>query len=129
MAYGATKADLNSAFNDWANALNSGDLKAFYGFFDARSEILDEDYPWRMTKDEFNGVFTQELTRLRKVVAACVKKTMAILKDQNHQIWRNTWSWELIFGVLEALGIYFNEIKKVLKIFIFLMLKKYFLEK
>ena len=53
MAYSATKAGLNGAFNDWANALNTGDLKTFYAFFDARAEILKEDYPWRMTKEEF----------------------------------------------------------------------------
>ena len=53
MGYKATKAGLSGAFNDWTNALNSGDLKTFYNFFDSRSEILDEDYPWRMTKDEF----------------------------------------------------------------------------
>ena len=53
MAYGATKNGLNAAFDDWTNALNAGDLKSFYAFFDARSEILDEDYPWRMNKEEF----------------------------------------------------------------------------
>ena len=31
----------------------------------------------------------------------------------------NTGSYELIFGVLQALGIYFKEIKNLLKIFIF----------
>ena len=31
----------------------------------------------------------------------------------------NTWSWEFIFGVLHVLGIYFDEIKNVLEIFIF----------
>ena len=53
MAYRATKAGLSDAFDDWTNALNAGDLKSFYNFFDARSEILDEDYPWRMNKEEF----------------------------------------------------------------------------
>ena len=53
MTYGATKTGLKKAFDDWATALNSGDLKTFYGFFDARAEILDEDYPWRMSKSEF----------------------------------------------------------------------------
>ena len=53
MAYRATKAGLSDAFDEWTNALNAGDLKTFYNFFDARSEILDEDYPWRMNKEEF----------------------------------------------------------------------------
>ena len=53
MAYRATKAGLSDAFDDWTNALNAGDLKTFYNIFDARSEILDEDYPWRMNKEEF----------------------------------------------------------------------------
>jgi hypothetical protein len=53
MAYGTNKTGLSGVFNDWTNALNSGDLKKFYDFFDARSEILDEDYPWRMNKAEF----------------------------------------------------------------------------
>jgi hypothetical protein len=53
MAYGSNKAGLAGAFGEWNKALNSGNLKKFYDFFDARSEILDEDYPWRMNKAEF----------------------------------------------------------------------------
>ena len=37
MAYRATKSGLSDAFDDWTNALNAGDLKIFYNFFDARS--------------------------------------------------------------------------------------------
>ena len=53
MAYRATKGGLSAAFDNWTNALNSGDLKTFYNFFAGRSEILDEDFPWRMNKEEF----------------------------------------------------------------------------
>ena len=53
MAHDATQDGLRAAFDEWTRALNEGDLGAFYGAFDEESEILDEDYPWRMTKEEF----------------------------------------------------------------------------
>ena len=46
-------SSLRETFDAWAEALNAGDLDKFYGYFSADSEILDEDYPWRMDKDEF----------------------------------------------------------------------------
>ncbi|MFN8185633.1 MAG: nuclear transport factor 2 family protein [Gaiellales bacterium] len=53
MQHDATPAGLERAFGDWAAALNALDLDTFYSFFAEDSEILDEDYPWRMTKVEF----------------------------------------------------------------------------
>lgn len=53
MSQEATTSSLEAAFNDWTRALNEGDLDAFWTYFDEESETLDEDYPWRMTKDEF----------------------------------------------------------------------------
>lgn len=44
---------LTQRFEDWYGALNGGDLDAFWAMFHADSEILDEDYPWRMNKAEF----------------------------------------------------------------------------
>jgi len=51
MMHEATRESLTAVFEDWTNALN-GDLEKFWSYFDAESETLDEDYPWRMTKDE-----------------------------------------------------------------------------
>lgn len=53
MIYDATASGLQAAFQAWADALNAGDLDAFYAFFDEESEVLDEDYPWRLSKAEF----------------------------------------------------------------------------
>jgi ketosteroid isomerase-like protein len=53
MAGNATTKGLDAAFKDWANALNGGNLKAFWKYFDEKAEILDEDYPWRMSKADF----------------------------------------------------------------------------
>lgn len=53
MTYDATASGLQAAFQAWADALNTGDLDAFYAFFDEESEVLDEDYPWRLSKAEF----------------------------------------------------------------------------
>ena len=53
MKHDATTAGLEAAFKDWTRALNEGDLDAFWAYFDEKSETLDEDYPWRMTKAEF----------------------------------------------------------------------------
>ena len=49
----ATPGGLEAAFRDWARGLNEGDLDAFWSAFDDDAEILDEDYPWRMTREEF----------------------------------------------------------------------------
>jgi len=44
---------LEAAFTVWKDGLNKGDLDAFWRAFDEEAEILDEDYPWRMSKEEF----------------------------------------------------------------------------
>lgn len=46
-------ASLQQVFKSWTNALNTGDLETFFATFHDQSEILDEDYPWRMDKAEF----------------------------------------------------------------------------
>ena len=46
-------ASLQQAFESWTNALNTGDLDAFFGAFHEKAEVLDEDYPWRMDKADF----------------------------------------------------------------------------
>lgn len=51
--YDATVTGLRAAFDDWSKALNAADLDAFYAFFDEDAEILDEDYPWRLDKADF----------------------------------------------------------------------------
>jgi len=47
-----TKESLQSVFDDWTDALNSGRLDDFWAYFHEESDTLDEDYPWRMTKEE-----------------------------------------------------------------------------
>ncbi|MEQ8655114.1 MAG: nuclear transport factor 2 family protein [Kiloniellales bacterium] len=49
----ADQDTLNARFVAWYEALNSGDLDRFWSMFHDGSEILDEDYPWRMNKTEF----------------------------------------------------------------------------
>jgi len=49
----ATAEGLRATFDDWAGALNKGELERFYNYFEEDSETLDEDFPWRMTKAEF----------------------------------------------------------------------------
>ena len=49
----ATVEGLDATFGEWARTLNAGELDAHYAFYDADAEILDEDYPWRMDKEEF----------------------------------------------------------------------------
>ncbi len=46
-------AELENAFTAWKDGLNTGDLDAFWQAFDERAEILDEDFPWRMSKEDF----------------------------------------------------------------------------
>ena len=53
MAHEATVAFLKATFEDWSTCLNEGRLDDFFAYFHADSDTLDEDYPWRMTKDEF----------------------------------------------------------------------------
>ena len=53
MAHEATVASLKATFEDWSTCLNEGRLDDFFAYFHADSDTLDEDYPWRMTKDEF----------------------------------------------------------------------------
>ncbi|MFC3230038.1 YybH family protein [Marinibaculum pumilum] len=53
MTASADETGLRERFEAWSNALNTGDLDGFWAMFDERCEILDEDYPWRMTKAEF----------------------------------------------------------------------------
>lgn len=45
--------DLRAAFEDWLDGLASGDLERFWGYAHERAEFLDEDYPWRLDKQEF----------------------------------------------------------------------------
>ena len=52
MSQEATTSGLEATFRDWARALNEGELNKFWAYFDEESETLDEDYPWRMTKEE-----------------------------------------------------------------------------
>ncbi len=49
----STTASLEQAFNDWCSALNEGRLDDFYAWFHDDADILDEDFPWRMSKAEF----------------------------------------------------------------------------
>ena len=49
----AQTQDLEAAFNAWKDGLNKGDLDTFWQAFDEEAEILDEDFPWRMNKEEF----------------------------------------------------------------------------
>jgi hypothetical protein len=51
MKHEATVASLTAVFEDWTKALNT-DIGRFWTYFDAESETLDEDFPWRMTKEE-----------------------------------------------------------------------------
>lgn len=44
---------LRATFDSWYGALNGGDLDGFWAMFHDACEILDEDFPWRMTKTEF----------------------------------------------------------------------------
>ena len=52
MKHEPTKESLQSVFDDWTDALNGGRLDEFWGYFHEESDTLDEDYPWRMTKEE-----------------------------------------------------------------------------
>ena len=45
--------ELEAAFISWKDGLNSGDLDAFWQAFHDGAEILDEDFPWRMSKEDF----------------------------------------------------------------------------
>ena len=49
----ASTQDLEAAFGAWMKALNTGDLKSFWDFFDEECDILDEDFPWWMRKEDF----------------------------------------------------------------------------
>ncbi len=49
----ATTEGLEAAFQEWARTLNAGELDRHYAFYDPDAEILDEDYPWRMNKEDF----------------------------------------------------------------------------
>ena len=53
MARNSDTQSLEDAFEAWTRALNEGNLAAFWALYHADSEILDEDYPWRMTREEF----------------------------------------------------------------------------
>tara|TARA_B100000686_G_C16721167_1_gene935049 strand:- start:826 stop:1257 length:432 start_codon:yes stop_codon:yes gene_type:complete len=48
-----TVESLKITFEEWARTLNAGELEKHYGFYASDSEILDEDYPWRMSKEDF----------------------------------------------------------------------------
>ncbi len=47
-----TKGSLEAVFADWTDALNTGRLDDFWAYFHEESDTLDEDFPWRMTKEE-----------------------------------------------------------------------------
>ncbi|MFQ5426002.1 MAG: YybH family protein [Gaiellales bacterium] len=49
----ATVEGLEATFGEWARALNAGELDAHYAFYREDAEVLDEDYPWRLSKAEF----------------------------------------------------------------------------
>jgi hypothetical protein len=53
MKHQPTETSLRQVFGDWTEALNAGHLDQFYEHFHDEADILDEDYPWRMTKAEF----------------------------------------------------------------------------
>jgi len=53
MQHCATKESLQEVFEDWSTAFNEGRLDDFYAYFHEDADVLDEDYPWRMTKPEF----------------------------------------------------------------------------
>ena len=53
MKHHPTETSLREVFGDWTEALNAGRLDQFYEHFHDEADILDEDYPWRMTKAEF----------------------------------------------------------------------------
>ena len=48
-----TEASLRETFADWTNALNGGQLEKFFGYFHEKSNILDEDFPWTLSKADF----------------------------------------------------------------------------
>lgn len=47
-----TKA-LEATFTAWKDHLNTGNLDAFWQAVHEEAEILDEDFPWRMSKADF----------------------------------------------------------------------------
>ena len=53
MARSSRTTELETTFNDWMRGLNEGDLDAFWRVFHEDAEILDEDFPWRMNKEDF----------------------------------------------------------------------------
>ena len=53
MQHNPSSESLQQVFNDWSAALNEGRLDDFYAYFHADADILDEDFPWRMTKADF----------------------------------------------------------------------------
>ena len=53
MVHEATVESLKEVFEDWSKCLNEGRLDEFFAYFHEDSDTLDEDYPWRMTKEEF----------------------------------------------------------------------------
>ena len=53
MQQDSTTTGLDAAFEEWVRALNNMDVEGFAAFFADDSEILDEDFPWRMSKTEF----------------------------------------------------------------------------
>ena len=53
MVHEATVESLKEVFVDWSKCLNEGRLDEFFAYFHEDSDTLDEDYPWRMTKEEF----------------------------------------------------------------------------
>ena len=53
MSHSATVESLTEAFNDWADALNTGRLDDHFGYYHEDAVIQDEDTPWNCTKADF----------------------------------------------------------------------------
>jgi hypothetical protein len=53
MANTTSTQELEATFQAWKDGLNKGDLNTFWQAIDERAEILDEDFPWRMSKEDF----------------------------------------------------------------------------
>lgn len=45
--------ELEQVFGKWRDALNNGELDAFYGLMADDMVIFDEDIPWRFSKADF----------------------------------------------------------------------------
>ncbi len=53
MTQDANLQSLQETFDDWTACLNEGKLDEHFDYYHEESDILDEDYPWRMSKADF----------------------------------------------------------------------------